>query len=266
MKSKLIIPSLLLAMHMPASAVISIVNSERGFLGTNKTQITTVHNGATQVSFDATGASKLVVAIGTESGFNSQAVTNMSLTFNGVSMERAVFGNDRLVTTNDSGGVAIFYLDNPFQGVGTFSFSASTTSGGLNGGLASIYALSGTAPGVGNIAQDSASLQSNGPVSTSITTSADNSWVFAAVQNSGNNNGAGTPTVAVTDPAFTLGHNGFWGSQWGSVASSYADVPDGGTLLTPTFNTNTANNIQIVAAEFLAIPEPSTSLLLSLGA
>jgi len=249
-----------------AQATITIVNNERGFLGTNKAQVTTAHNGTTEVFFDATGADKLVVAIASEPGFNNQAMTNMTLSFNGVPMERAVLGNTRGITTNDSGAVAIFYLDNPFQGAATFTFAATTTGGAPNGGLASIFALTGTAAGVGNTAASWATQTTAGAVSTSITTSAPDSWVLGAVQNSGTNNSAGTPTAL---SPLTPGHNGFWGSQWGSSASGYQAVAASGTTLTPTFNTNAGGNIQIIAVEFLAepqvIPEPSKAITFAFG-
>ncbi|MFU8847565.1 MAG: PEP-CTERM sorting domain-containing protein [Opitutales bacterium] len=267
MKRTLLIPSLAFASLafaslVSANATISIVNSAGGFLGDNKAQVTTAHNGTEQINFDATGASKLVVTIASESGFSNRAVTGMTLSFNGEAMNLAVLGNTRGVETNDAGGVAIFYLDNPFQGAATFSVGITTTAGNPNGGFASIFGLAGTADGVGNTNASWVTQSTAGEVSTTLTTSAQNSWVLGAVQNSGTNNGAGTPSVV---SPLTLGHNGFWGSQWGSAATGYQTVVEDGTAITPTFNTNAGANIQIIAAEFQAIPEPSAALLACLG-
>jgi hypothetical protein len=251
-----------LAAGSSAHAAITIVGTPtRGFLGSNKSQVTTAHNGSTEVSFDASGTDKLVVAIGSESGFGGNSVTNMSLSFNGEAMTRAVFANDRSAA-GDSGGLAIFYLDNPFQGASTFTFGFTATGGGANGGIASIYGLAGTVDGVGNTGKSSLTQASAGNVSTSITTSGADSWVFAAVQNSGTNNSAGTPSIVAP---LTAGHSGFWGTQWGGLASGTQTVSTSGSSLTPTFSTNAGNNIQVAAVEFLAVPEPSSALLGGLG-
>ncbi len=237
------------------AGAIEIVNPVRGFLGSNKAQVTTTHNGSIQVEYDATGIDKLVVAIGTESGFNNRAVTGIGVSFNGVAMNLAVLGNTHGNPSFDSGGAAIFYLDSPFQGAATFSVSVTTTGGAPNGGLVSIVGLSDTMPGVGNTNATWHGQTSAGNVSTSLTTSADSSLVIAAVQNSGTNNSAGTPNVVAP---LTLIHHGFWGSQWGSLASGYQYVPGSETTITPTFSTNAGGNIQVVAAEFLAAPSRTT--------
>ena len=233
-----------------ASAELTIVNPSGGFLGSNKTQITTVHNGTEeqQVSYDATGMDKLVLTIGSEPGNNGQQLTNINVSYGGAPMTRAVFGNTRSLA-GDCGGAAIFYLDNPTPGSATFSVSATTTSGGLNGGRVAILGLVGTAEGAGNTSASATTQASAGNVSTSLTTSAANSLVIAMVQNSGTNNSAGTPTVVAP---LTLINNGFWGSQWGSTATGRQFVTAPGTTITPTFSTNAGSNIQIVAAEFFA--------------
>lgn len=258
MKTKAIVSALTIALIAAVAAdaaVITIVNNVKGFLGSDKTKVTTAHNGTTEISYDATGVDKLVVAIGTESGNNNSRVTSMGLKFNGVDMTQAVFSNTWVTNPGDCGGLAIFYLDNPGSVTSNFTVSVTTTSGGPNGGLVSIFGLANTKTGVGNVSSNAVQRTSAGTVSTSITTTADDSWVLAAVENSGTNNNAGTPTVV---SPLTLGHNGSWGSQWGSVASGYQAVPTSGTSLTPTFNTNAGYNIQVVAAEFLVIPEPAT--------
>jgi len=237
-----------------ASAEVTIVNTSGGFLGSTKSQITTSHNGTEQVSYDATGVDKLVVTLGAESSFSNNQVTNLQVSFNGVPMTRAVFGNTRGSLTNDCGAAAIFYLDKPFQGSAAFSVTFAATNGAANGGRVAIVGLAGTEDGVGNTNASGATQASAGIVSTSLTTSAQNSLVIAMVQNSGTNNSAGTPTVVAP---LSLINNGFWGSQWGSAASGHQFVPAPGTTVSPTFNTAAGGNIQILAAEFYA---PSTDI------
>jgi autotransporter-associated beta strand protein len=164
-------------------------------------------------------------------------------------MTKAVNDNTQVISTNDCGDVAIYYLDSPpVATAGTFSFTASTTGGSINGGIATILGISGAAPGVGITAKTSTSSPTAASTpSTSITTSGPNSLVIAAVQNSGANSSAGNPTA--TAPLIQI-HNGNWGSQWGSLASARQTVSASGATITPTFSTNAGGNIHVIAAEF----------------
>jgi len=234
----------------PPRNEVMIVNEVEGWLGSDKSQVTTTSGGTTQVNYDATGVDKLVVAIGTESGFNNNAITSIGVTFNGTPLTTAVEeftappGSPPF--TNDGGGASILYLDAPFQGVGTFSVSISTTGGGPNGGHVSIIGLADSADGVGNTGASWTSQGSSGDVSTSLATSATNSLVIAMVENSGANSGAGTPTAV---SPLTLSNNGSWGSNWAGAASGYQAVPTS-TAVTPTFTTNAGGSIHVVGAEF----------------
>jgi autotransporter-associated beta strand protein len=236
-----------------ANAAITIVSQTEGFVDSTKTKIATAHLGTTLLSYNATGVNKLVLAIGTEAGFNNQSTNVTGLTFNGVAFTQAV--EERTYLGDRDGGTAeIWYLDNPFQGSATFGFTATSSSGGINGGHASIIGLSGTADGTAGIGATAAAWTNVGPVTSSITTTAIDSLVIAMVENSGNNNAAGTPNVV---SPLILSNNGVWGSQWGSAASGYQYVSGPGTTITPTFTTNTGDkySIHTVAAEFLvAVP------------
>ena len=251
--------AIVLAMTVYADGAITVVNEVEGFLGSNKTQVTTAHNGATQVDYDSTGLDKLVVVIGTESGFNNQGVASVGVKFNNVDMvlaisENTIFdSNPPLPGDFDGGYIGIFYLDDPFQGTANFAVSITTTGGGPNGGHVSILGLTGSADGVGNTNATWHTQTSAGNVDTSLTTSADNSVVIAGVENSGHNSGTGTPNAV---GPLILSNNGFWGSQWGAAASGYQAVPSSGTNLTPTFSTNAGGNIHVAAAEFLEAAEP----------
>jgi autotransporter-associated beta strand protein len=227
------------------SAEITLVSQAKGYLGSDRTKITTTSGGSTLLSYDATGVSKLVVAIGFESGFNGNSATVTGVKFNNVALTQAVQENTFGNTSYDGGTVAIYYLDNPFQGAATFTFSYTTSGGGPNGGFASILGLSGTGSGIGNTSKNWYTQAAPGNVSTSITTTAFGSMVIAAVENSGRNNGAGTPTAI---SPLTLGDSDNW-SNYGSVASGYQLVPDAGTTITPTFNTAAGGNIHVAAVE-----------------
>ena len=233
-----------------AASAISIISTEKGFADSTKSQIATTHLGTTLVSYNATGADKLVIAIATEAGFNGNTSDVTGLTFNGVAMTQIVQANTR-VHSGDVGTAEIWYLDNPFQGAGTFTFTYTSSGGSINGGFVSIIGLAGTGDGSAGIGDTDAADYSVGPITSSITTTGSDSLVIAMVENSGGNNAAGTPTV---NAPLTLIKNGVWGSQWGSSASGYQFVSGIGTTITPTFTTNTgaAYTIHTVAVEFLA--------------
>jgi hypothetical protein len=247
----------------PVDAAITIAGGTPtiGFLGSNKAQVTTTHNGTTQVSFDATGADKLVVVFASESGFNNTSVTSMSMSFNGVAMTSAIFQQTLPnPILNDNGALAIFYLDDPFQGAATFTAGLTTTGGGPNGGFVSIFGLAGTADGVGAVGGTShVDVVSGNNVGTSITTTAADSLVIAGIQVSGSNNVSGSIPTAVSP--LTLGNNGSWGSNWGHGASGSQAVALSGTAITPTFVSGTSKYVDVAAVEFQVIPEPAAALL-----
>jgi autotransporter-associated beta strand protein len=227
-----------------------------GFLGSNKAQVTTTHNGSTQVSYNATDVDKLVVVYAAESGFNAQSVNSLTMQFNGVPMTLARFQQSfPSPIPNDNGAVAIFYLDNPFQGSATFTAGFSATAGGANGGFVSIYGLQGTAPGIGAVAGTThVDVVSGNQVGTSITTTGPDSLVIAGIQVSGQNNVSGSIPSAVTP--LTLGNSASWGSNWAHGASGYRTVADGGTTITPTFTSGTSKFVDVAAVEF-TVPVPT---------
>jgi methionine-rich copper-binding protein CopC len=243
----------------PSSAEITIVSQVEGFLGSDKTKVATAHNGDILLNYNAAGVDKLVVAVGTESGFNNNTATVTGVKFNNVSLTQAVQENARTNTSYDGGTAAIFYLDNPYQGEATFTVSATTSGGSLNGGWVSIIGLAGTAQGIGNTGATWHTQDVAGNVSTSLATAAAKSLVVAMIENSGRQNGAGLPTAVAP---LTLSNNGNWGSQWGSGASAYQFVPASGTTITPTFNTNAGGNIHVVAAEFKVSQVPPNAYAL----
>ena len=234
---------------------VIIVREAKGFANvTTKDKLATSHLGSTLLSYDATGVEKLVVAIALEGGFNGVTSNVTGVTFNGVAMTQAVEENTK-GGPGDGGSAEIWYLDNPFQGSATFGFSSTSSGGGINGAIASVIGLAGAAPGTPGIGSTSAVWTNVGPATTSITTTANESLVIAMVENSGNNNAAGTPTA---NSPLTQITNGNYGSQWASFATGYQYVAGVGTTITPTFTTNTGTNysIHVIAAEF-KVPVPT---------
>jgi len=201
-------------------------------------------------TFDAAGADKLVVTIGSENS-NNDHFAIAGVRYNGKQMIEAV---QQTGITND-GAVAIYYLDSP-GAVG----SGITVSGySPNGGLGVAYSLSGTNPGFGAMN----SRRGNAGNSLPLTTSANNSLVIAAMQNSGNSNSAGTPTA---NPPLTQSIGANWGSQWGSLACGHQSVAAIGSV-TPTFTTSTGGNysINIAAVEILGYTPPANTWIQTAG-
>ena len=235
----------------PTSAVITIVSHAIGYADSTKTKFATAHLGTTLLSYNATGVDKLVVAIGLEAGFNNKTSTISGVTFNGVALTQAVQDSTQPNTSYDGGSAAIYYLDNPYQGAATFTFTNTSAGGGINGALVSVIGLSGTAAGIGNTGKNAVYQAATGNVATSITTSAANSLVIAMVEDSGNNNNSITPSVVAP---LTLSDNGTWApSRWGAFAAGTQSVATSGTTITPTFNSAAGNN-HVIAAEIIPLP------------
>jgi hypothetical protein len=214
------------------------VNSTRQFSLQASSGLKAVTGLAT---FDAAGADKLVVVVSTEHGYNNGEGYVNEIRYNGIPLTEVVQED----AGTARGTAAMFYLDNPGAiGSGTIEVSAANP----NGGIGAAYALSGTAAGFGATNSSTGS----SVTSVSLTTSGDNVLVIAAIDNAGNSNGAGTPTVL---PPLIPVSSGVWGSQWGCHASGFQKVATPSTI-TPTFSTNTGTgySINIIAAEFFAEP------------
>ena len=201
-------------------------------------------------TFDAATADKLVVVVGAENA-NNDHFAIVGVRYNGVQMIEAV---QQTGITAD-GAVAIYYLDNP----GPVGTGITVSSYNPNGGLGVAYALSGTRPGFGAFN----SRKGNAATSLPLTTSAANSIVIAALENSGNTGSAGTPTA---NAPLTQTASGNWGSQWGSLASGYVQVGTTGTV-TPSFVTGTGGSfsINIAAVEFLSEAIPGSTWVQTAG-
>ncbi|MEQ1850682.1 MAG: autotransporter-associated beta strand repeat-containing protein [Chthoniobacteraceae bacterium] len=199
-------------------------------------------------AFDAGTADKLVVVVSTEDKNNSGTGYVYDVRYNGKVMTEAI----QEEAGSGNGAAAIFYLDNPGpKGTGTIEVSAELP----NGGMGAAYALSGTMAGFA-VTNSRTGTAAN---SVSLTTAGQNSVVIAVLENSGNPNASGEPTVnAAAATPLTEVSSGSWGSGWGGHASGYRLVTTP-SAVTPAFTTNTgtvggAYSINIAAAEFPGNP------------
>lgn len=204
-------------------------------------------------SFDATGASKLVVVVTGEHSFNNNSGKVDSLTYDGVNLVQAGTAYRNAVTNgSDILYHGIFYLDNPVTTTGIVNLQSQ------NRGSISIFALTGTAPGVGASAITAVNNRS-----ISLTTTTSGSMVFAAFGLGGDGNTGNTDGIT-TDSPLTLVDAIKDPSNWQGqvVGNSIVGTPG---LTTYGFTGGTQSGAVVSAAEFLPIPEPSSLALLSLG-
>lgn len=201
-------------------------------------------------TFNPGGADKLVVVVSGENKNNDHFAFS-GVRYNGVQMVEAT----QQTGGATDGAVAIYYLDNP----GAITSGITVSGYNPNGGLGTAYALSGTCPGVGAVN----SRKGGFLTSLSLNTSANKSVVIAGLSNSGNPNGAGTPTLGAP---FTQSGSGNWGGGWGSHASGYDEVATASTT-TATFNTSTSSthNNNIAVVEFLAETMPGSTWVQTAG-
>ncbi|MFT6794630.1 MAG: hypothetical protein ACJAR1_002641 [Rubritalea sp.] len=243
------IAGLALGFSVETHAAVLVLDSATGL--NNSYQSSTITFSFS--GLDLTGGDKLVVSIGAQStgaGTASGERNWNSVTFDSQSMTEAA----RFGASGDSQFQSgIYYLDNltGLSATGSLSISASTLN--ARGASATAWVLSGTAVGHG------ASGGSLGSSSTSLTTTADGSWLLAHATVAGT-------TVPLAQSPMTLGltvTNPYNGSAQTSNGTGYQTVASLGTNLTPTFDIGATT----VAAEFTAaaIPEPTTTALLGLG-
>ncbi|MCP3918964.1 MAG: hypothetical protein GY711_25750 [bacterium] len=191
-------------------------------------------------SYDASASDKLVVVVSSEHAFGiTSGLTIDGVEYNGQAMIEAVEESTLPGTT------ALYYLDSPGAAGEIRLFT-----GMKNGGLVTIYALSGTAQGVVATSQSTTA-------SVGITTTSGGSLVIAGLLDGGqasNGNGAGAPTAV---GPLTQVHSDIWGANmWGGHASGYQVVATPGTV-TPTFATVGPVRLRTVAA---VIGEGGTNL------
>ena len=228
-----------------SSAAISVISTGTGGTGTTANSWT--------VSFDATGADKLVVVVSGEHGFNNNAGQVNTLEYDGVALT-AVPGAYRTALTGGTDTLynGIFYLDNPVTTSGLISVSAETR------GVVTAFALTGTAAGAGNGA-----ISLVGTRSVDLATSGSDSLVIASFGVGGNGN-TGSTTGVTADAPLTTVSNLTEGSNWDGHTTGQGLAPGAGTN-SYSFTGGNESGGFVVAAEFLPIPEPSSLALLGVA-
>jgi hypothetical protein len=183
-------------------------------------------------SYDASASDKLVVVVSTEHAFGINAGMSInSVEYNGQAMIEAVQENTL------PGTAAIYYLDSPGPAGEIRIFQ-----GNQNGGLATVYALSSVAPGLGGFGQSITN-------SVDVTTTSPNELVIACILDGGqaaNGNNAGAPTAVLP---LIQDHSGTWGNSWAGHGAGHQFIASPG-IVTSTFTTAGPNLLRTVAVAF----------------
>jgi len=225
-------------------------------------------NGTSNLSggsytLNAFGADKLVMVVTGEAGNPGQMSDGISgLSFDGVALTRLVDRNSIPESSPAAGDWDqiyndVWYLDASDYTGGAFTNSALdiTVTGGQRGFLA-VIAMDGTLDGAGNSV-----IGPRDSNSASLTTDP-GSIVVASYGMGGNGNTASLSGVSwdgdVEVNAAEIGSN------WNGQVIGYSNPVSGGTA-SYSFTDSSTAGAHVIAAEFLAIPEPSSSALLALG-
>jgi hypothetical protein len=205
-------------------------------------------------SYNAGGSDKLVVIVTGEHNFGgTNTGGNVSgLTYNGTAMTQAV---QRQPTAANILVAGIWYLDNPGNQAASF---AVTAGGNGNNYVFTVLRLSGTLDGVGATA-----ISALDSKTVNLTTTAADSLVLAMHGLGGDGNTAATSAITVDSPG-TKVTNVSHSSNWVGQVVSSTEVASAGTATYGFTGGATGGNLTI-AAEFLAVPEPSSALLGGLG-
>jgi hypothetical protein len=195
-------------------------------------------------TLNAAGASKLVVIVTGENGNPGSLAGNCSgVTYDGVPLIQAVDRSPLGGTPVDQTFNDIWYLDNPTTATGQIVASVNTR------GSVTAIVLTGTAPGVGEIA-----ISPQASKSVVLSTGFANSLVIAAHAMGGDGNTANVTAVQPVLPldgrratAQTSGSP----SPWDGHVTAYAAIPASATA-TYSFTGGNLVGSHTIAAEFLA--------------
>lgn len=224
---------------------------------------TNTSNSPITKTFDASGFDKLVVIVTGENGNPGSLAGNVtSVTYDGVALIQAVDRNPidnaapnqtPLGATIDQVYSSIFYLDSPSTSTGLISAVINSR------GNVTVFGLNGTAPGVGVTiigAQEARSID--------LTTS-EGSIVIAALGMGGNGNTANVASVNTVDPSNFIEVSA---QEEGNIYDGHVTAYQINSAAGTNSYAFTGGNVigsHIIAAEFLAVPEPSSILLCGLG-
>jgi len=198
-------------------------------------------------AFDASGASKLVIALGGEHGFAGTSGGNFNgVTYGGVDLTLAAQNGD------DPATAAIFYLDNP-GAAGDIVVSQENH----NSSPYAIMLLSNTAAGHGAVADANSN-------AVSLTTTTANSLVMVAIDNAGPD-GGNFPAALTADSPLTEDADRVGNTRWNTLDVASAIIVSPSTATYSFSGAAASDSLAIAAVEFTAIPEPATMGLLAIG-
>jgi hypothetical protein len=195
-------------------------------------------------TFDASGSDKLVVVVTGEHGHNNNAGACSSITYDGVLLTEAVNRN-AITGGTDTLYNDIWYLDAPAAGVGEIIANVSSR------GNVTVFALSGTAAGVGAIA-----ISDSHERSVDLTTTGNGSLVISSFGLGGGGNTGSVAGVSADAPLIQT--SAISNGNWDGHVTGYAIVPTIGTNTYSFTGGNTSGSV-VIAAEFLNGTTPAIS-------
>lgn len=241
-----------------ALMVMAIGSANAGIVVTNSTGYADNNaDNAEGVGFyDASGDDKLIVIVTGEHGFpnNTGGININGVTYGGVAMTPAVIRDGLPEVDNvspDQEFNHMYYLDSP----GTGDIVVDTN---LSRMVVSIVGLTGTVDGVvGNTAVSGLATKS-----VDLTTTAANSFVIASNGLGGTGNNGNVDGLDANPPLTLLSAVETNGNYAGHLIGGTEVATPG--LGTYSFTGSTSGS-HVIAAEFLAIPEPGSLALLGIG-
>ena len=214
----------------------------RGTITINGTATWFANSATLSGTLNASGSSKLVVIVTGENGNPGDLNGNSNtVTYDGVALTKVIDRNPIGGTPFDQTFNDIWYLDNPATSTGAI------VAGVNSRGSVTAFALSGTAPGVGQTA-----ISPQASKSVVLSTGFANSIVIASHGMGGDGNTANVSLVNATLPLIerSAQQNG-GGSLWDGHVTATALVPVPATA-TYAFTGGNTTGSHTIAAEFLA--------------
>jgi hypothetical protein len=200
--------------------------------------------GTLTLTRDVSGSDKLVVVVSGEHGNPGDFSGDSTLvTYDGVALTKVIDRNPIPGTPADQTFNDIWYLDNPATTDGVISATVRTR------GTMTVFALSGTAPGVGQTA-----ISPQASKSVVLSTGFANSLVIASHGMGGDGNTANTAAVNTVAPLIESSALSSTTNLWDGQVTGYVLLPTSGTATHAFTGGNTVGS-HTIAAEFLAAAE-----------
>jgi hypothetical protein len=214
----------------------------RGTITLNNTATWFANSATLSGTLNASGSSKLVVIVTGENGNPGDVTGNSnSVTYDGVALTKVIDRNPIGGTTVDQTYNDIWYLDNPSTSAGAIVATVNSR------GSVTAYALSGTAPGVGQTA-----ISPQASKSVVLSTGPANSIVIASHGMGGDGNTANVASVSAVLPLIKKSSTA-QASSWDGHVTASALIPAPGTA-TYSFSGGNLVGTHTIIAEFLAAP------------